>query len=220
MNTKNYLIPTQRYKRLLSCTHSLFRLLNSTFNLRDLILRLARLICQTLGVGYCAVILLDPSKKFASLRCVVRRGKKSLIEEKTKIKNGVEKRVVHTSSVILQKSLLTVPLIAEDIIGIIVVHQNKKATGFNIWDQEILMTIAQQAIIGIRNIQLYEEQQRIILGSIKSLVTMLDVRIPREYAHSPHFAQMVSAIGEQINCYHDDNKQNHNYRQNSIQDFK
>jgi HD-GYP domain-containing protein (c-di-GMP phosphodiesterase class II) len=198
MSTKSYLIHTQRYKKLLSCTHSLYRLLNSTFNLRDLILRLSRLICQALGVEYCSIVLLGPNKKIANLRCIVSSRKKYAIEEKVKIKNRLEKKVAQTSSIFLQKNSLAVPLIAEDIIGIIVVQQRERNRVFNSWDQEILMTIAQQAIIGIKNIQLYEEQQRIIMGSIKSLVTLLDLRMPREYAHSPYFSQLVCAIGEQM----------------------
>lgn len=195
---KNSLIPIQRYKRLLSCTHSLYRLLLSTFNLRDLILRLARHICQTLKIEYCSIVLLDPNKKFASLKCVVSRRKRYAIKERVKIINPLEKRVIRTSSMLLQKNILAVPLIAEDVIGIIVLHQRDKERTFNPWQRELLMTIAQEAIIGIKNIQLYEEQQRIILGSIKSIVTLLDIRLPREYTHSPYFSQLACAIGEQM----------------------
>lgn len=198
MNIKNFLIPTQRYKQLLSCIHSLYRLLNSTFNQRDLISRLARLICQTLGCGYCSIVLLDPNKKLAGLRCVVSKRKKLVLQEKVRVINRIEKRVMRSSSVLLRRNILAVPLIAEDIIGMIAVHQENKDKTFNHWEQEILMTIAQQAIIGIKNIQLYEEQQRIILGSLKSLVTLLDIRIPREYTHSAYFSYLVCAIGKEM----------------------
>ena len=195
---KNSLIHIQRYKRLLSCTHSLYRLLISAFNLHDLISGLARLICQVLQIRYCSITLLEPNKKTASLRCVLSHKKKYTIEEKVKIVNRLEKRIIRTSSILLKKNTLVVPLIAEDIIGIIIVQQQEKKRAFNLWEQEILMTIAQQAIVGIKNIQLYEEQQKIILGSIKSLVTLMDTRLPREYAHSPYFPHLVCAIGEQM----------------------
>ena len=184
---------------MLSCTHSLYRLLNSTYNLRDLISRLTRLICQTLETGHCSIILLDSKKKFASIRCVVGNKKKYVLEEKVKITNRIEKQVIRTSSILLQKNILAVPLIAEDTIGAIIVYRRNKNKTFTRWEEEILETICQQAIIGIKNIQLYEEQQKIILGSIKSLVTLLDIRLPREYAHSPYFSHLVCAIGEQMN---------------------
>jgi putative nucleotidyltransferase with HDIG domain len=66
------------------------------------------------------------------------------------------------------------------------------------------MTITEQAIIGLKNLQLYEEQQKIILGSIKSLLILLDTRIPQEYTHSPYFSRLVMAIAEQM---HLDEKQ-------------
>jgi HD-GYP domain-containing protein (c-di-GMP phosphodiesterase class II) len=115
-----------------------------------------------------------------------------------RVVNRIERRVIRTSSMFLHKNVLAVPLIAEDIIGLIVVHQRNKNRVFNHWGQEILMTVAQQAIIGIKNIQLYEEQQKIILGSLKSLVTLLDLRIPREYTHSAYFSFLVCAIGEEM----------------------
>jgi HD-GYP domain-containing protein (c-di-GMP phosphodiesterase class II) len=141
---------------------------------------------------------LEPNKKFAQLRCTVSPGKRQIIEEKSRVVNRIEKKIIRTSSMLLRKDSLAVPLIAEDIIGGIIVHQKEEGRIFNLWKQEILMTIAQQAIIGIKNIQLYEEQQKIILGSIKSLVTLLDLRVPQEYTHSPYFSHLVCAIGEQM----------------------
>lgn len=89
-------------------------------------------------------------------------------------------------------------MISEDVIGIIILRRNKNDPPFEKSNQEILMTIVEQAIIGIKNLQLYEEQQRIVLGSIKSLVILLDTRIPQEYTHSPYFSRLVMAIGHQM----------------------
>jgi HD-GYP domain-containing protein (c-di-GMP phosphodiesterase class II) len=66
------------------------------------------------------------------------------------------------------------------------------------------MTLMEQAVIGIKNIQLYEDQQRIVLGSIKALVTLLDIRVPQEYTHSPYFSRLVVALAQQM---HLDEKQ-------------
>jgi HD-GYP domain-containing protein (c-di-GMP phosphodiesterase class II) len=95
-------------------------------------------------------------------------------------------------------------LICEDIIGLIILKRNKNEIPFDAPEQELLLTVAQQAIIGIKNLQLYEEQQKIVLGSIKSLVTLLDTRVPQEYTHSPYFSKLVVAIGHQM---HLDEKQ-------------
>ena len=65
MNTKNYLTPTKKYKTLISATHSVYRLVNSTYELKDLISRMSRLICQIFNANYCQIILLDQSKKYS-----------------------------------------------------------------------------------------------------------------------------------------------------------
>jgi HD-GYP domain-containing protein (c-di-GMP phosphodiesterase class II) len=172
--------------------------MNSTFNLKDFVLRLAKLICQTFGVQYCSIVLLDPINKFAILRCVLSGKKKYLNDKRTRISNSTEKKIIRTSSALLQKNMLAAPLIAEDIMGIIFLRKPDNKRTFCLWEQEMLITISQQAIVGIKNLQLYEEQQKIILGSIKSLVTLLDMRIPRGYTHSRHFFNLVCAIGEQM----------------------
>ena len=58
--------------------------------------------------------------------------------------------------------------------------------------------MVEQVIIGIKNLQLYEEQGRIVLGSIKSLVKLLDTRVPQEYTHSPYFSRLVVSIAQQM----------------------
>ncbi|MFH0791588.1 MAG: HD domain-containing phosphohydrolase [Candidatus Omnitrophota bacterium] len=204
MNTKNYSTPTKRYKTLISSIHSVYRLVNSTFELKELICRLSKLICQIFHTKYCQIILLDVSKKHSIFRTQTCNGKQNRVDKKTKISGRIEQRIVRTLSSIKKDELLGMPLICEDIIGLIIIKKDKKDLPFDKFDHEILVTLAEQAIIGIRNLQLYEEQQRIVLGSIKSLTTLLDIRVPQEYTHSPYFSKLVVAVGAQM---HLDEKQ-------------
>ena len=43
MNIRSCSTPTKKYKTLISAIHSIYRLVNSTFLLKDLVSRLARL---------------------------------------------------------------------------------------------------------------------------------------------------------------------------------
>ncbi|MEW6101796.1 MAG: HD domain-containing phosphohydrolase [Candidatus Omnitrophota bacterium] len=213
MNTRNYLTPTRKYKSLVSAIHSIYRLINSTYELKDLVCRLARLICQIFNAQYCLIVLLDPSKKYSVLKCFVSKNKRVIIDKKTRLKNGIEKRILRSLGSIRKNNLLGIPLISEDVIGMIVAKRNRKFPAFEDFEQEMLMTISEQAIIGIRNLELYEEQQRIVLGSIKSLVTLLDTRVPQEYTHSPYFSRLVTAIAEEM---HLDQKQTESLKYASL----
>lgn len=160
---------------------------------------MAKLICQIFNAQNCTILLLDPTNRYSILKCLISNKKRSIIEKKLKISNGIEKKIIKRLSAIRKDNLLAIPLICEDIIGLVILKRNKNDPFFDQFDQEMLMTIAEQAIIGIKNLQLYEEQQKIVLGSIKSLVILLDTRVPQEYTHSPYFIKLVSAIGEQMN---------------------
>lgn len=193
MSIKNSLILTKKYKLLISSIHSVYRLIYSTFDIRNLLTGLAKLICQVLDTQYCLILLVDPLKKYSLYRYVVSARKKYLIDRKFRIVNGLERKIIKTSSSIRYNGILGIPLIAEDLIGLIIVRRNR-GYQFDIDDEKILMTLGEQSVIGIRNLQLYEEQQKIILGSIKSLVTLLDTRVPQEYTHSPYFNRLVISI--------------------------
>ena len=199
MNTKNYLTHTKKYKILISSIHSIYRLVNSTFEVKDMVNRLAKLICQIFNVKYCLVLLLDPSKKYSALKCLVSGKKRYVIDKKTKIDNRLEKKIIKTLTAARNNNLLALPLICEDIMGVIIIKRGKNDPPFEKFDQDVLMTVVEQAMIGIKNLQLYEDQQKIIFGSIRSLVTLLDMRVPQEYTHSPYFSRLVTAVGNQMN---------------------
>lgn len=198
MNIKNYSTPTKKYKTLTSSIHSIYRLINSTYEVKDLVSRMTRLICQIFGAQYCMILLLDPTKEYSVFKCTVNGKEKYINDRKTKITDAAERRIATKVDAIKKSNLLALPLVSEDIIGEIIIKRNKLAPAFNNFEQEILITIAEQAVIGIRNLQLYEEQQKIVLGSIKSLVTLLDVRVPQEYTHSPYFSQLVALIAQEM----------------------
>jgi len=198
MSTKSYLTPTKKYRALISSIHSIYRLVNSTYELKDLISRLARLICQIFNARYCMIVLLDATKEYSILKCVISGRKKIVNEHRTRITNGLERKIVRSLLTVRKENLLGVPLISEDIIGFMLVRRKKGSIPFEVSDQEMLMTLIEQAVIGIKNLRLYEEQQKIVLGSIKSLVTLLDTRVPQEYTHSPYFYKLVTALGVEM----------------------
>ncbi|MBM3250180.1 MAG: HD domain-containing protein [Candidatus Omnitrophica bacterium] len=198
MNTKSYLTPTKKYKFLISSAHSIFRLVNSTYELKELVSRLSRLICQIFRAHFCLILLLDNTKKYSVLKCIISGKKKHVIDHRQSLSNREERRILKSTGSIRQNHMLGVPLICEDVMGLLIIKRHKAAPAFDSSDQEMLMTIIEEAMIGIKNLQLYEEQQRIVLGSIKSLVTLLDTRVPQEYTHSPYFSRLVSALGVEM----------------------
>ncbi len=198
MNTKNYFTPTKKYKLLTSSAHSIYRLFNSTYELKDLISRLTRLLTQILNCSYCEIFLIDQTKTHSILKFTIIDKKRYCCDIKMRVSSRIEKRIIKTSTSIRQDYLLAMPLICEDIMGAIILKRKKSEPPFDAFNAEMLTTLAEHSILGIRNLQLYEEQQKIVLGSIKSLVTLMDSRIPQEYTHSPYFSRVVELIAHEM----------------------
>ena len=204
MSIRNCSTPTKKYKTLISAIHSIYRLVNSTFLLKDLVSRLARLFCQIFNARYCLILILDTSKRYSTIKVMVSGRKKFIIDKKKKVTNRLEKKIIRTFTAIEKGYLMGIPLVSEDIMGVVILKRSKNERPFEKSDQELMMTMAEQAMTGIKSLQMYEEQQKIILNSIKSLVTLLDTRIPQEYTHSPHFGRLVAALAQEM---HLDEKQ-------------
>ena len=139
MSTKNHLTPTKKYKALISAIHAIYRLVNSTFELRDLVIRLARLVCQIFHSHYCLITLLDTTKEYSLLRCLAIGKKKYIIDKKSRISNRVEKRIIKKLSAIRQDDLLGIPLVCEDITGLIIMKSMKKIERIFLYDGKELM---------------------------------------------------------------------------------
>ncbi|MFH0877308.1 MAG: HD-GYP domain-containing protein [Candidatus Omnitrophota bacterium] len=205
MSTKNYLILTKKYKTLLSALHSINRLTGATYDVKELVRRLTKLLSQIFKSSTCTVALISTSKNrhFVTLRCSFANNKRFFSTKKNPLKNKIEHRLVTTGSAIKKDRLIATPLFHEDVMGFIMITRNKKACRkenvYINYDLENLMTIAVQIVMAIRNIQLYAEQEKMVMGTIKSLIAVLDSKMPPAYTHTPNFLKLVKVLGEELN---------------------
>lgn len=198
MSIKNYSIPTKKYKSIISSTHSVYRLINTTYQLTDFVSRMCRLMCQIFCADYCLISLVNGNKNFSNVKCLVSDNRKYVLDKKVKITNVVEKRILDELVTITKPHYVAKPLITDDVIGLVILQRKKNSPEFSEFDLDLLNAVCEQAIIGIRNLQLSEEHQKVLLGSIKSMVTFLDARVPQEFAHSPNFCKLVTSIGVEM----------------------
>ncbi|MFC1666666.1 HD domain-containing phosphohydrolase [Candidatus Omnitrophota bacterium] len=186
----------------LSTIHTIHRLLSSTLDMDELIERMARLTSQVIRTRSCSIMLLDKSRNYLVPKAVIdfknSGGKTLKRRRKIKIGTGVIGKVVKTGKTNLSRNSICVPLVEEDIIGVICAANKTNNDPFNKFDTEILLTLAEQAVIALRNAQLYEEQKKMAYGSIKSLAALLDAKSPHTYTHCENFAKIILSIAEEM----------------------
>ncbi len=189
----------------LSTVHTVHRIINSTLNLDELVSRLAHLTAQVLRVQRCALYLIDTGhKRWLNCKALVGYPKKSIRDHRVRIGQGLEGGVAKTANIQLRKKILCVPLIDEDVIGVVTVTLKKDKKEFNHFDLEIMTTLAEEAVIAIKNAQLYEEQRRITLNTIQSLAVVLGSRLPDQSLMSPEvFAKLALRTSETLGLGHE-----------------
>lgn len=182
----------------LSTVHTINRLITSTLDIKELFPRIARLSLQVLKAERVSLCMMDKqAKKLVCVASVDYQKSKDLFKVKPK-PSQTENKVVQTGRSVRRNNLLCVPLVDEDICGVIAVRNKIGKETFTIFDQEILTTLAEQAAIAIRNAQLYKEQEELTIGTIKSLAHLLDAKFPRAYTHTDFFVELMLELGKDL----------------------
>lgn len=197
----------------LSTIHTIHRLLSSTLDMDELIERMTRLSLQVMRCRGCSIMLIDESGKYLTPKALIdlnhngnKEGKK---RRKIRIGSGMIGKVAKSGKAHISHSFICVPLIEEDIMGVICVKHKTNRVSFNNFDLEILLTLAEQAVIAIRNAQLYEEQEKAAYGSIKSLAVLLDAKYPSMYTRSERFIKITLAVAEEMRLSREEIKSLH-----------
>ena len=182
----------------LSTIHTIHRLICSTLDIDELLPRIARLNLQVLRASYCSIFLRGNGNLVLKANVDLRpRGKRP---SRAELDARIAKKVAKKGNPLLDGLSLSVPLIEEDVIGVVVVSKEEGEQPFSIFDKEILVTLAEQAVVAIKNAQLYKEQERITKGSINSLITLLGTYSPATYSRlrSDTFTDNVLAIAMEM----------------------
>lgn len=201
MNTKNSSTLTKKYKLILSAVHMVYRLINSTYNVKELTLRLTRLLCQFIRADSASIYILDPQTKKIVLIAVFDNKINILIDKKKQIVQRVrqqEQKVINGYAV-FENHLMALPLVADENFGAVFIRRDKSEPPFSESDREILSVVTEQSVTAIKNIQLHEAHQKVILGSIQFIGKLLEKHGHASAAsHTPVFFKIVQCVGEAL----------------------
>ncbi|MBI4974438.1 MAG: HD domain-containing protein [Candidatus Omnitrophica bacterium] len=190
----------------LSTVHTVHRLISSTLDLNELLPRIARLSLQIMRANRCSIKLVDSTRKILLPKVTIDLREKKTSLKKVRIGRWAPGKAVKFGRPIKGTGYLAMPFIDEDVIGVITVYDKIDKKPFTTFDQEIMATLAEQAVIAIKNAQLYKEQEKLTIGSIKSLATVLDTRTPATYIRRASFSKITISMGQALHLNDSDLK--------------
>ncbi|MBL7155734.1 MAG: HD domain-containing protein [Candidatus Omnitrophica bacterium] len=182
----------------LSTVHTVHRLIMSSLYLNELLERIARLSMQIINTNRCSIKLVDSKKKTLLPKATIDLRSKKAKLKKVKIGRWAPGKSVKYSKSIRGDRYLATPLIDEDVIGVITLYDKCDNQPFNQYDEEIMRTLAEQSAIAIKNAQLYREQEKLTMGSIKALAQIIQSRCPGMYAPKSVFLKLIQLVGHEF----------------------
>jgi len=185
---------------ILSAVHMVYRLVNSTYDVKELCLRLTRLLCQFIHADSSSVYIIDPQKKRIILLASFDNKINIFVNQKNDLSKIVaSERRVGDGYPLVTPHVIGLPLVADDNIGAVFVRRKTSQPAFSDFDREMLSVVAEQAVTAIRALQVYEREQRVTLESIK-FIGMILKRHGRAFATADTsvFFRIVRAIAEKV----------------------
>ncbi|MBI4399086.1 MAG: HD domain-containing protein [Candidatus Omnitrophica bacterium] len=188
----------------LSTLHSLHRVISSSLRLGDLLPRIARLCAQILKARGCSIMLADPSGRYLIPKVILGDYAKHKKTIRHRFGHGIEGKVALNCEFHKSSRCVAVPLIEDDLVGVISVCNKIDNSPFADTDMEILRTLSEQAVVAIKNAQLFEESEELTLGSIKSINELLNLSLNVEHTHHQIIGDLTLEIGKEMHLHGDE----------------
>ncbi|MGB2598823.1 MAG: HD domain-containing phosphohydrolase [Candidatus Omnitrophota bacterium] len=182
----------------LSTVHTVHRLMGATLNMDELLPRIARLSLQVMRANRCSIKLVDRTKKVLLPKTTIDLRKKKAKLKKVTIGKYAPGRAVKQARTIKGKNFLATPLIDEEVVGVITLYDKIDGKEFTTFDEEIMKTLAEQAVIAIKNAQLFQEQEDLTLSSIKCIAQLLENRPSGFHKAQASFFRLLNLIGRKF----------------------
>jgi len=172
-----------------------YRLVNSTYTVKELTLRLTRLLCQFIKASSASVYMIHPVKKNVIVSASFDNQINIWKDTPKELKDvGEDVLGVTRGASVLKEFCIGLPLVADDYLGAIFVRRESSEEAFNDFDYEMLSVFAEQVVTAMKNLQLHQEHEKIVLGSIASIGNLLKKQSYSGLTHTPVYMEIVKML--------------------------
>lgn len=184
-------------KLVFSSFHTIYRLITSSTNLVNFATGVCRLYRNALKASKVVIICVNnPSQSYLKIRLeskkqYVKKGGKSIL---TRIEREILKRERET---FLNRRLIY-PFIFNDILGAIYIKRDLRIKSFNETEKKWFSSLCEEVSVGLKVLELYREQQKIMLNYINSLTKFLNQYIPTSYLHTNTMHRLIKEMGKSM----------------------
>lgn len=189
----------------LSTMHSVHRVISASLRLKDLLPRIGRLSAQILKAQGCSILLMDEDGEHLVPFFTLGTHKRFIHHQRIRVGRGIEGKIADTGEFRLTGHYIGVPFIEHDVVGVIILWDKIDGQSFTATDLEILKSLSEQAVVAIKNAQLYERTEELTMGSIRTISELLELQFGKDRSYlkivadiSLDVAKRMGLTGEDI----------------------
>lgn len=186
----------QRYAVSYQILHAIYRIASSTSTIKDFSAGVLRVLFNSFHASHVTIITRVPNKNEytritldSKRKCDFKLGKKSIL-------NKNEQKYIDECTTVTKNHSIINPLIYINTLGVVIVKRGSSKAPFDDVDLKIMHAICEQLSICIKNFQLYDEQHRTVLGSIKTFTECLGFHTPTSKIEMTFFNAVVVEMAQ------------------------
>ena len=183
------------YKTVFSSFHTIYRLTTTSSDLASFTTGVCRLFRSLLKASMVVMICTNGAPQtFLKIRLenkkqFVKKGGKSILTR-------IEKEILKQEKEMSFGRRLIYPFIFNETLGAIYVKRDSRLKLYSEAEKGWFSSLCEEVSVGLKVVNLYREQQRLMLNYVNSLTKLLNQYVPTSYLHTKTMLRLIKAMGK------------------------
>ena len=199
----------KKYKTIFSAYHTLYRLTTTITDLHSFSFGVCRVFRNVFKADKVVMVCkIANSSNFLKVRIenkkyFVKKGGKSIL-------NRIEKELLEQEKEMIFPNRLIAPFVFTEVLGGIYVRRGSKVNNFEEIEYRWFISLCEKVSLGLKIVNLYQEQEKIMINYIKSLSQLLSKYVPTSQLHTKVITSLIKALGRMMKLSEVELKSLHN----------
>ncbi len=187
----------KKYKNVFSTFHTLHRLITASADTKNFLMGVCKIYKSGLNADRIILICRHAnSHPFIRVRCdagplQVKKGGISILTRR-------EKEILNQEKELITDRRLVHIFVFAETLGAIYIKRNPQKEKFSDFDKRWFTALSEVTTMGLKIFQLYREEHRTVMNSIKALTNMLKQYDSTSHLHTDSASRLIKAIAKEM----------------------
>jgi HD-GYP domain-containing protein (c-di-GMP phosphodiesterase class II) len=187
----------KKYKEIFSSTHTIYRLTTSFADIKNFIAGLCKTFKTALNADKVIIVCKHVNSqpfvraKLENNYLDVKKGGMSILSRR-------EREILNQEKAIITDNRMVHMFVFSETLGAVYVKRNPGKGPFNEIEKRWFLSLCESATMGLKIFQLYKEEHKTVMNSIKALNNMLKQYDSTSYLHTKTVTKLIKVLGKAL----------------------